>query len=85
MRRSFVAVSATLALGLGLSGPASAAGTKASCQGLAASSFAGQPGARASDVFDGADEAAQLGITAGALRSQFAQNHLGTAEACWDA
>jgi hypothetical protein len=45
MNRSLVAVSATLALGLGLSGPASAADPRASCEGLAASSFAGQPGA----------------------------------------
>jgi hypothetical protein len=82
MKRILVAVLATLALALGLSGPASAANPQASCQGLAASSFAGQPGAMAQERRDAFGEAAELGITAGALTSEFARSHDGTVEAC---
>jgi hypothetical protein len=73
MKRSLLAVLATLALVLGVSGPASAADPHASCQGSVASSFAGQPGVRAADVFDAFDEAADLGITPGAVRSEFSR------------
>jgi hypothetical protein len=84
MKRSLLAVSATLALALGLSGPASAADPHAGCQGLAASSLAGQPGAFAQERQDAFAEAAELGITAGQLTSAFAsQEHLGDLEACF--
>jgi hypothetical protein len=84
MKRSLLAVLATLALVLGLSGPASGASPQASCQGLAASSLAGQPGARAADVRDAFGEAAELGITPGALISEFSRSHSGSAEACFE-
>jgi hypothetical protein len=84
MKRSLLAVFATLALSLGFSGPASAAAPPASCQGLAASSLAGQPGARAADVRDAFDEAADLGITPGALISEFSRDHAGSVEACFE-
>ena len=83
MKRSLLAVLATLALVFVLSGPASGAAPPASCQGLAASSLAGQPGARAADVRDAMDEAADLGITPGALISEFSRDHAGSVEACF--
>ena len=74
MKRPLLAVLATLALSLGVSAPASAAANPhASCQGVVASSFAGQPGVRAADVFDAFAEAAELGITPGAVRSEFSR------------
>jgi hypothetical protein len=79
-----LAVPATLALVLGMTGPASAAGPPASCQGLAASSLAGDPGAFASERRDAFDEAAELGITPGALTSRFARNHEDSLEACFE-
>jgi hypothetical protein len=82
MKRSLVTVSATLALGLGLSGPSSAADPHASCQGLAASSFAGQPGAFAQERQDAFAEAQDLGITPGAVTSAFARSH-GPLDACF--
>ena len=84
MKRPLLAVSATLALSLGFSGPASAADPQASCQGLAASSLAGQPGAFAQERRDAFGEAAELGITPGALTSEFARNHAGSLEACFE-
>jgi hypothetical protein len=82
MKRSLLAVLATLALVLGVSGPASAAAPPASCQGLAASSLAGQAGARA-DVVQGVfEEAGGPGATAGFLFSDFSRFHDGSAEAC---
>jgi hypothetical protein len=83
MNRSLVAVCATLALGLGLSGPASAADPRASCQGLAASSFAGQPGAFAMERQDAFAEAQDLGVTPGAVTSKFARSH-GPLDACFE-
>jgi hypothetical protein len=83
MKRSLLAVSAALVLALGLSGPASAADPHASCGGLAASSFAGQPGGHAADLSDAFAEAAERGITVGGVISEFSQNHLGSLEACW--
>jgi hypothetical protein len=82
VKRSLVALFATLTLALRLSGPASAANPQASCQGLAASSFAGQPGGMAQERRDAFGEAAELGITPGALTSVFARSHDGTVEAC---
>jgi hypothetical protein len=83
LKRSLLAVSATLALALGLSDSAwAAANPVASCSGLNGSSYAGQPGAAASDRFDGLDEAAGLGITPGALFSEFSQLHSGDVDTC---
>jgi hypothetical protein len=82
MKRSLLAAFATLALVLGLSGPASGAAPPASCSGLVASSNAGQPGAQAANVHDAFDEAAQFGDTLGALVSEFARFHDGSAEVC---
>ena len=84
MKRSLVAASATLALGLGLGGPASAAESAASCQGLAASSLAGQPGAFAQERQDAFAEAQERGITPGALTSEFARSHAGSLDACFE-
>jgi hypothetical protein len=84
MNRSLIAVSATLALGLGLSGPASAADPHSSCQGLAVSSLAGQPAAVAQERQDAFAEAQDSGITPGALTSQFARSHPGSLEACFE-
>jgi hypothetical protein len=82
VKRSLLALFATLALAFGLSGPASAANPQASCQAFAASSLAGQPGAMAQERRDASGEAAELGITVGALTSEFARSHDGTVEAC---
>ena len=84
MKRSLLAVFAALALVLGVSGPASAASPQASCAGLAASSVAGEPGARAeiqTGVFEAANEE---GVPPGAISSEFAHGHLGSAEVCFD-
>jgi hypothetical protein len=82
MKRSLVAVLATLALALGLSAPASAAtaNTHASCAGLAGAFRAGDPGAQAETVH---------GVIAnnfppGATFSDFARHHQGTAGVCLD-
>jgi hypothetical protein len=82
MKRSLLALFATLAVSLGLSRPASAANPHASCSGLAASSLAGQPGARAEVIRGAFAEAEELGITFGALNSEFSRFHDGSAEAC---
>jgi hypothetical protein len=84
VKRSLLALFAALAVSLGLSGPAAAANPHASCQALAASSLAGQPGARAADVRDAFGEAEDLGITPGVLISEFSRSHLGSAEACFE-
>jgi hypothetical protein len=84
MQRSSVVASATLALALGLSGPTAAAEPPASCQGLAASSLAGQPGAFAQERRDAFGEAQELGITPGALTSEFARSHAGSLDACFE-
>jgi hypothetical protein len=84
MKRTVLAVFATLALGLGLSSPASAADPHASCGGLVSSNLAGQPGAKAADVGDAFAEAADRGITPGALISEFSRSHLGSVEACFE-
>jgi hypothetical protein len=82
MKRVLLAVFATLALALGLSGPASAASPHASCQGIATSSLAGQPGAHAQERHDLKIEAAFLGTTPGAITSDFAHLHLGSLAVC---
>lgn len=83
MKRSLLVLFATLALVLEMSGSASAAANPvASCMGLTASSFAGQPGGEASDRFDGLHQAAEENITPGALFSDFSRHHLGTVDAC---
>jgi hypothetical protein len=80
MKRSLLALLATLVLVLALSGSASgAANPVASCSGLVASSFAGQPGGEAQDRGDGRDEA---GIPPGALFSDFSRHHLGDVDTC---
>ena len=84
MRKPAAVAVVVLALGLGLTSPASAATAEASCQGLALSSLAGEPGAVANERQDAFSEAAELGITAGALTSTFARSHAGTLDACFE-
>lgn len=84
MKRSALPVSAALVLGLGLSSPASAADPHAGCQGLAASSLAGQPGSMAQERRDAFAEAQDRGITPGALTSEFARSHPGSLDACFE-
>jgi hypothetical protein len=83
MKRALVVVSATLAVGLGLSGPASAADPHASCQALVNSSFAGQPGGRAAELQDAFAEAAERGVPVGAVLSEFSRVHGGSIEGCF--
>ena len=80
--RAVLAGVAALALVMGFGASASAA-SPASCQGLAASSLAGQPGAFTQERRDAFGEAAELGITPGALTSTFARSHEGALEACF--
>jgi hypothetical protein len=84
MKRSLLAVLATLALVLGLSGPASGASPEASCQALVNSSFAGQPGARAAELQSAFEEAAERGVPVGAVLSEFSRSHAGSVEACFE-
>jgi hypothetical protein len=84
MKRSLLAVLATLGLVLGLSGPASAADPHASCQALVNSSFAGQPGARAAELRSAFEEAAERGIPVGAVLSEFSRLHGGSIEGCFE-
>jgi hypothetical protein len=72
-----------LAMVLGLSGPASAASPQASCQALVNSSFAGQPGARAAELRNAFEEAAECGVPAGAVLSEFVRVHGGSIEGCF--
>jgi hypothetical protein len=84
VKRSLLAVLATLALVLGLSGPASgAASPQASCQALVNSSFAGQPGARAAELQSAFEEAAERGVPVGAVLSEFSRSHGGSIEGCF--
>jgi hypothetical protein len=75
MKRILVVVFATLALVLGLSGPASGAANPqhASCQAQVNSGFAGVPGGRALELQDAFAEAADLGVPVGAVLSEFSQ------------
>jgi hypothetical protein len=84
MKRILVAVLATLALALGLSGPASAADPHASCQALVNSGFAGQPGARAAELQSAFEEAAENGVPVGAVLSEFSRLHGGSIEGCFE-
>jgi len=83
VKRSLLVLLATPALSLGLAVPAAASSGDPSCQGLAASSLAGQPGAFAEERRDAFGEAADLGITPGALTSEFARSHEDSLEACF--
>ena len=83
MQRALPVVAATFALVLGLGAPASAASPPASCQALALSSLAGEPGAVAQERQDAFGEAAELGITPGALTSTFARSHESSLEDCF--
>jgi hypothetical protein len=80
---AILAVLAALAMVLGLSGPASAASPQASCQALVNSSFAGQPGARAAELQDAFEEAAERGVPVGAVLSEFSRVHGGSIEGCF--
>jgi hypothetical protein len=82
VKRAMFAVLTTPALVLGLTGPSSAVSPQGSCQGLVGSSLAGQPGAFAQERVDAFAEAASLGITPGALTSEFARLHEGSVESC---
>jgi hypothetical protein len=80
-----LAAVATLALSLALVASASAetANTHASCQALVNSSFAGQPGARAVELQSASEEAAERGVTPGAVLSEFSRSHGGSIDGCF--
>jgi hypothetical protein len=87
MKRSFLSISATLALALGLSVPASAATADphASCAGLVGPYHASQgPGTHAQVALDVVAEAQSQGMPPGATFGGFAHFHDGTAEICLD-
>jgi hypothetical protein len=78
MKRSLLAVSATVALTLGLSPAASAATANppASCAGVVGASVAGQPGARAEIAHGFVAEAhSDGGHTPGDLQSEWSRLH----------
>jgi hypothetical protein len=81
MRKSAIVVLATVAMGFGVSAPASAADADehASCAGLAGASRAGEPGAEAQVVQDVIASEFPPGLV---NFSDFASFHEGTAEAC---
>jgi hypothetical protein len=78
MKRALLAVLATLALVLGLSGPASAVSPDphASCSAKLSARFAGQPGARAEVSHAAKAEANSIGLTLGDFQSEVAREHL---------
>jgi len=84
MKRSLLSVFVTLALALGLTGPASAATANphASCAGLVGASRAGDPVAEAEVVDDVIAEASLRGEPPGATFGGFARLHEETAEKC---
>jgi hypothetical protein len=87
MKRSLVAVLATLALALALGSPASAgtANSHASCAGLAGAFHATQgPGTHAQVVHDVIAGSTSQGVPPGATFGGFAHLHEGTAEICLD-
>ncbi len=86
MKRSLVAVLATLALVLGLSASASAttANPHASCNGLVAASRAGDAQAQSNVVHDVIAEAMFEGRPPGSTFGDFAHFHDQTAEVCLD-
>ena len=61
---------------------AATANSHASCSGLAAASRAGDPGAQAATQVQIKQDAANEGITPGAVVSGFSQFHDGSAEDC---
>ena len=78
MRRSLLAVSATLALPLGLSpaGSAAAADLPASCSGMVGASIAGQAGARAEIAHGFIAETRSEGVhPPGFYESEWSQMH----------
>jgi len=78
MRRSLLAVFATLALALGLVPAGSAAGADppASCAGVVGTSIAGQPGARAEIAHGFLAEAQSEGVhPPGFFQSEWSQQH----------
>ena len=87
MRRIRIAA-ASMVVAAGLTGavaaPAAAAmaNPHASCSGLAAASRAGDPGAQAATQVQIKQDAANEGITPGAVVSGFSQFHDGSAEDC---
>ena len=84
MKRALITICCAFTLTVGLGGSAWAASPTASCQGLAASSLAGEPGAFADERRDAFAQAAELGITPGALTSQFARSHAGELDSCFE-
>jgi hypothetical protein len=82
MKRPLLAFTAALVLAVGISGPASAASSQASCQALVNSSFAGVPGGRAAELQDAFAEAAERGVPVGAVLSEFSRVH-GPIEDCF--
>jgi hypothetical protein len=84
MNRALFVVVATLALVAGVSGPASAAADPpASCQALALSTLAGEPGAVAQERRDAFAQADEFGVTPGAVTSEFARSHEASLDACF--
>jgi hypothetical protein len=84
MKRVLLAVSATLALALGFSGPASAASPNphASCSAKLSTMFAAsEPGARADVSHAAKAEANSIGLTLGDFQSEVAHAHV-PAEFC---
>jgi hypothetical protein len=79
MKRIWLAVLASLALALGLSGPASAANSHASCSGLAGSSRAGDAGAEADTQVDIKEPRSTRG-DAGSNCEWVSRDYLGSAE-----
>jgi len=83
MRRPLFVLLSMLALTIGLSAPALAASSQASCQALVNSSFAGQPGGRAEELQSAFAEAAERGVPVGAVLSEFSRSHGGSIEGCF--
>jgi hypothetical protein len=77
MKRSLLAVLATLALVLGLSSPAwsATANPNASCAGQVGASLAGQAGARAVIAHGFVTEGQREGIPPGSLQSEWSRLH----------
>jgi hypothetical protein len=77
VKRSLLALFATLAVSLGLSGPAwsATANPNASCAGQVGASVAGQPGARAVIAHGFIAEARSEGGAPGLLQSEWSRLH----------
>ena len=83
MRKPAAVATVVLSLTLVASASAETANTHASCQALVNSSFAGQPGARAAELQSAFEEAAERGVTPGAVLSEFSRSHGGSIEGCF--